>query len=73
MELKGRDVEGAVMGVLFIDFADSPLTGLDYVVNSYITSNALSFDDYRNFICISEGVNSERSLWLNQVAANRHM
>jgi hypothetical protein len=70
MELKGRDVEGAVMGALFIDFADSPLTGLDFVVNSYIISGALSFDDYRNFIRSSEGVNSERSLWLNQVAAS---
>ena len=73
MGLKGSDVEGAVMGALFIDFADSPLTGLDFVVNSYIASGALSFDDYQNFICTSEGVNSERALWLNQVAASRRM
>lgn len=73
MGLRGKDVEGAVMGALFIDFADSPLTGLGFVVNSYITSSALSFYDYRNFICVSEGRNSKRSLWLNHVAKNRGM
>ncbi|HSE83895.1 MAG TPA: hypothetical protein VLB01_05055 [Thermodesulfobacteriota bacterium] len=73
MGLKGGDVEGAVMGAMFIDFADSPFTGLDFVVNSYIASYALSFEGYRNFMFTSEGVNSERSLWLNQVAASRRM
>jgi len=68
MPLTGADVEGAVMGTLFVDFADSPLTGLGFVVNTYVSSCALSFDDYRNFIRVSEGVSSERFLLLDRVA-----
>jgi len=48
--LKGDDIEGAVFGALFVDFANSSLTGLPFVVRAFFESRALTFDDYRNFV-----------------------
>jgi hypothetical protein len=44
----GGDVEGAVYGAIFADFAGS--VGLDFAASSYFEANALTFGEYREFI-----------------------
>ena len=44
----GGDVEGAVYGAIFIDFAS--FVGLDFAASSYFEANALTFGQYRDFI-----------------------
>ena len=44
----GGDVEGAVYGVIFVDFAS--FVGLDFAASSYFQANAITFGQYRQFI-----------------------
>lgn len=44
----GGDVEGAVYGAIFVDFAR--FVGLDFAASSYFKANALTFGQYRTFI-----------------------
>lgn len=44
----GGDVEGAIYGAIFVDFAR--FVGLDLAASSYFEANALTFGQYRNFI-----------------------
>jgi hypothetical protein len=44
----GGDVEGAVYGAIFVDFAAS--VGLDFAASSYFKANAITFGEYRDFI-----------------------
>jgi hypothetical protein len=46
--LSGGDVEGAVYGAIFADFAR--FTGLDFAVSAYFKANAITFGEYRGFI-----------------------
>ena len=42
------DVEGAVYGAIFVDFAS--FVGLDFAASSYFKANAITFGQYREFI-----------------------
>lgn len=44
----GGDVEGAVYGAIFVDFAAT--VGLDFAASSYFEANALTFGEYRSYI-----------------------
>ena len=44
----GGDVEGAVYGAIFVDFARR--VGIDFAASSYFKANALTFGQYRTFI-----------------------
>jgi hypothetical protein len=44
----GGDVEGAVYGAIFVDFAGS--VGLDLAASAYFAANAITFGEYRAFI-----------------------
>jgi hypothetical protein len=46
--VSGGNVEGAVYGAIFADFASS--VGLDFAVTSYFQANAINFDQYHEFI-----------------------
>ena len=54
----GPDVEGAVFGALFVDFASHPWVGLDYVVSSYVDCGALNVANYGACILQREGADS---------------
>jgi hypothetical protein len=44
----GADVEGAIFGAIFVDFAG--FVGLNFAASSYFAANALTFGQYRTFI-----------------------
>jgi hypothetical protein len=46
--VSGGDVEGAVYGAIFADFAR--FTGLDFAASAYFKANAITFGEYRTFI-----------------------
>jgi hypothetical protein len=46
--VSGGDVEGAVYGAIFADFAR--FTGLDFAASAYFKANAITFGKYRKFI-----------------------
>ncbi len=46
--ITGGDVEGAVFGAIFVDFAST--VGLDFAASTYFAANALTFGEYRGFI-----------------------
>lgn len=71
--LRGDDVEGAVFAALFVDFAKSPGIGLPFVVKSYISSEALTFAEYAEYIRATYGQSSAEYAALKKVAAHRRM
>lgn len=62
----GGDVEGAVYGAIFVDFAAS--VGLDLAASSYFAANAITFGEYRAFIrqkhpAHAETLENARGFW----------
>jgi hypothetical protein len=47
-EVVGGDVEGAVYSAIFVDFASA--VGLDFAASSYFEANAVTIDEYQQFI-----------------------
>ncbi|MFN2445802.1 MAG: WD40 repeat domain-containing protein [Vicinamibacterales bacterium] len=60
--VKGGDVEGAVYGAIFADFAS--FVGLDLAASAYFEANAITFGHYRSFI---ENQRSQHTAALEQV------
>jgi hypothetical protein len=69
--IRGPDLEGAVFGALFIDFASSPLIGLAFVVETFLRSKALTFDDYKEFIASSPSLDQKIKDLLSSIARER--
>jgi hypothetical protein len=62
----GGDVEGAIYGAIFVDFAAT--VGLDFAASSYFAANAITFGEYRTFINDhhpqhAQALEAARSFW----------
>ena len=67
----GRDVPGAVFGVIFVDYAQSPGITLDAAVEQYINSRALTFGAFRRRVRRRFGATSNEAIQLDAAATGR--
>ena len=58
-DLRGADVEGAILSTVFVDFARDPAVGLDYAVSRVIDCESVTIFEYADCVRNSEGEDSD--------------